>query len=398
VVFVIFLLVILVVAHRVTTPEERARLLRIAQAYIQQVRAAEARGRVKCQPFFDALRARTSLVLVTPALVAMNIAAFVFMLFGSGSLSDPHTLVEWGASFGPHTSNGEWWRILTATFVHAGMIQLLANMAGLIQPALIVERLVGHVALAVVYLAAGAFANLLILSGHPVDVTAGASGAIFGVYGLLIVSLISGLVNASDVRIPLAVLKRLSPAAGVFILYNLATGDLFNGGHIVGLLTGIAGGAVLTIGAAEQKPAVQRVAAAAFGAVVIVIGAAIPLRGIADVRPELARVVAVEDRTANAYQAAVDRLRKNKTTAEALAEMIDRTIVPELHAEGERLAAIKGVPQQHQPLVKSAEEYLRLRDESWRLRAEGLRKTNMTKLRQAERTERASLEALQQIK
>jgi hypothetical protein len=154
---------------------------------------------------------------------------------------------------------------------------------------------------------------------------------------------------------------------------------------------------------------------------------ALPLRGVADVRPEIARVVAVEDRTASAYQAAVDRFKSGRNTAEALAQLIDRTIMPELQAEGVRLKALDKVPPEHQPLVADAKEYVRLRSESWRLRSEGLRKTSVPARREAgkkdrpsnespraraeaqhrasmmtmgkaEGTERASLEALQRIK
>ena len=130
---------------------------------------------------------------------------------------------------------------------------------------------------------------------------------------------------------------------------------------------------------------------------VIAIACAVPLRGVADVRPELEHVVAVEHHLASTYQTAVDRLRKDRMTAEAVAQLIDRTIVPELQAAHARLKAIEGVPSEHQPLVAGAEEYFRLRDQSWRLRAQGLRRTNMLKLREAEAAERASLEALQVV-
>jgi len=63
-----------------------------------------------------------------------------------------------------------------------------------------------------------------------------------------------------------------------------------------------------------------------------------------------------------------------RITAEALAQLIDRTIVPELHAAEARLKELDRVPHEHQPLVAGAEEYFRLRDASWRLRVEGLQK------------------------
>ena len=81
------------------------------------------------------------------------------------------------------------------------------------------------------------------------------------------------------------------------------------------------------------------------------------MRGISDVRPELARVVDVEGRTASAYGAAVDRFEIGRLTAEALAKLIERTIIPELQATHARLEAINGVPPEHQPLVAAAKEY-----------------------------------------
>jgi hypothetical protein len=101
-----------------------------------------------------------------------------------------------------------------------------------------------------------------------------------------------------------------------------------------------------------------------------------PLRNIADVKPELARVVALEERTAVAYRAALDRFKHGRMTAEALAELADRTIVPELQAADARLQALRHVPPEHQPLVTEAREYLRLRCASWRVRADATRKAN----------------------
>ena len=137
------------------------------------------------------------------------------------------------------------------------------------------------------------------------------------------------------------------------------------------------------------------------------------LRGIDDVRPELGRVVAVEERIARTYDEAVKRFTKGRMRAEELAMMIDKVIVPELHAADARLKAFDKVPSEHQPLVASAEEYLRLRHESWRIRAAALRNMGQlvarkkhstdpqaitSALKQAERTERDSLESLKKIR
>ena len=95
---------------------------------------------------------------------------------------------RWGASFGPRTTNGEWWRLVASMFVHTGTFQLLVNGAALVQLGLILERLVGHVTFAAVYFAAGLLASIVSLSDYPMGVSSGASGAIFGLYGLLLAS------------------------------------------------------------------------------------------------------------------------------------------------------------------------------------------------------------------
>src|SRR5258708_4473988 len=141
------------------------------------------------EAFRHALRARTRHALVMPAIVAINVALFFGMLFGVGAISDPNTLVSWGASIGTSTSNGEWWRLLTSSFVHLGILHLIVDVAVLVQLGAVLERLVGRLAFVAVYLSAGVFAGLVNLSSHPVGLSVGVSGAIFGLYGLLLTSL-----------------------------------------------------------------------------------------------------------------------------------------------------------------------------------------------------------------
>lgn len=391
------LLVVLSVVFYMMTPGERRTSLRAALATILRLKEAATRPRPDLEPFRDALRARTPWALVTPALVVLNVTIFVCLLSGAGALNAPATLISWGANFGPRTTNGEWWRLATTMFLHTGMLHLVVNIAGFIQVGLMLERLVGRIALATVYFLSGVLAGLVSLSAHPVAVSVGASGAIFGIYGLLLASLLSGRLHRSALTIPLRALWRLAPAAMVFVVYTAATGRLEREAAIDALAAGLVWGLVLTIQVRGCKPPVRRLVVAMVATIVIVIASAVPMRGVADVRPEIARVVAAEDRTASAYWSAVGRFRDRRMTAEALALLIDRTIRPELQAALVRLEGIEGVPPEQRPLVSGAEEYLHLRDESWSLRAEGLRKTNMLKLRQAERQERASLEALKKI-
>ena len=77
--------------------------------------------------------------------------------------------------------------------------------------------------------------------------------------------------------------------------------------------------------------------------------------------------------------------------------MIEKTIVPELHVAAGRLRALQDVPPEHQPLVATAEKFLKLRDESWRMRARALHKSDVRGLRQADSKEQASQEAFNRL-
>ena len=392
--FLVLLLIAGFFGYRVTTPQERARLADAALVLLQRGRKTLLRERAALVPFHETLRARTRWALVTPALVLLNVVVFVLMVFADGAIADPETLLSWGASVGPQTTNGEWWRVVTSLFVHDGFIALVITLVGLVQVGLVVERLVGPLTFGAVYLAAGILANLVNVSASPMAVTSGATHAVLAVYGLAAASFLWTLRSA--VTLPLVALRAMAPAAALFLLYNL--GELTSASSLLALATGAIGGLVLSRGIAEQKPPLRRLGVATAAALVLAVAAAVPVRGIADVRPELARIVEVENTTTTAYQAAVDRFRKGRMSADALADVIDRAVVPELQAAQTRLSAVTGVPDQHQPLVAAAEEYLRLRDESWRQRSAALRKSSVSGLRDADKTERASLDAFRRIR
>ncbi len=437
-------------AYRMTSAEDRARYLGIAKRFVQRLKVAATEPGPEYQSFREALRARTRHAYVTPALVAVNVMVIGGILSGAGAISNPDTLVAWGASLGTRTTNGEWWRLVTSTFVHTGMLHLLIDVAVLIQLGAVLERLFGRLTFTGVYLSAGAFAGLVNLSSYPVGVTTGASGAIFGLYGLLLAlltwQLISELIwqlaqrrrddpdadeSAPDAdesvesgfAIPLIAMKRLGVGAAVFLVYSALSG-LAHTAEATGLAVGLICGLVLGRRVSHEEPKPKYVGAAMAVSAVIAVVCAMPLRNIADVTPEINRVVATEERTAATYQAAWDAFKRQRMTAEALARLAERTIVPELQAADARLKALANVPPEHQGLVTDAREYLRLRSTSWRARADAIRRadtdprgapggaadsswrlqaearfrSNMAATGRAESAERASLEVFQRIR
>ena len=393
--------VLLALYLRSLNPEERVEFLRNSraktEAAIRSARDEITRVPPECETFVQELRARTTFAVVTPAILALNIAIFIGMCLGTGALSEPATLIAWGGSVGPQTTNGEWWRLVTSLFVHAGVLRLLANVIGFVSVGFMLERLVGPVAFGVTYIAAGVMAGVVELSAHQIDVNTGASGAIFGVYGLLVASTMWGFYRPSPAAIPLAALKGLVPGAFVFLSVDVLTHGLHSGGRLAGFAAGFVAGLILIAGATYRKPAMQRVLATVGATAGIVILLVAPLRGLDDARADVAAVIAVEGRTAHEYDAELERANDGRSSMRERIVLIDQ-IRPQLQAVRARLESFDRVAREQQPIVASAIDFLKTRDESWRLRKEALRKSNLQILRQADSVERISIDKFRKLK
>jgi membrane associated rhomboid family serine protease len=385
------------VAYRLTEPDDRRRALDFLAMWVKRL-AVLVRETPATAPFREALRERTRWTLAMPTLVAVNALLFVLMVGDPGSIAAPETLIDWGASFGPRTTNGEWWRFVSASFVHTGFLALFANLIGLVQAARLLERLVGPLVLLVVYVAAGTFATVVGLPASPLSITAGGSGAVCGVYGLLLTTWIRSSFPRSALTIPLAALKPLVPAAAVFVAFNVFENGVPVRGEAFGLFVGVAAGTALVRRVSERKPPPRRVAATFAAVAVIALAATVPLRGIVDVRPELQALLALEEKTTAIYVAAIDRVRRGQATEAVLLAAIERQILPELNAARSSLRSVGRVPREHRPLVAAAAQYLRLREESWHLRLDGLTGAGMAKLREAEVRERSAREVIHRLR
>jgi hypothetical protein len=113
-----------------------------------------------------------------------------------------------------------------------------------------------------------------------------------------------------------------------------------------------------------------------------------------DMRPEIERLQAVESETTALYDAAAAQFKRGTLDSESLARFIERKIKPQLQGVRVRVMSLENVRADHEPSLEKAREYLRLRDESWRLRADALHRRDMKSLQRVELTERASLAAL----
>ena len=178
--------------------------------------------------------------LATPLLLDFNLLIFGLMVLSGVSASTPtgHQLVRWGSNVSGLTLSGQPWRLLSCLFVHAGLSHLLLNMFSLWLLGLLVEDRVGPLRLLLVYLACGVGGGLASLAWHTDGINSvGASGAIFGLYGLLLVLLIGKklVLDKSDRRAMLGLVLYL-----VFSnLLSGLTGNIDNAAHLGGLATGL---------------------------------------------------------------------------------------------------------------------------------------------------------------
>jgi membrane associated rhomboid family serine protease len=394
--FTVFLLIALVIAHRATTPKEREKFARVLRQVMHDVlRAAGAHYR-DVAPLHALLRERTPFAPFTPLVVVINVVMFLVIFVASVLLGDPDALTAWGGNYGPLTANGEWWRLLTAPFLHSNVFHLLVNIIGLLPPAFILERLVGSVGFAVIYLVAGVFSGLFGISAFPMDVSAGASGAVAGVQGLMLATCVWRLNHQSQFAIPAIGFKYLAGSAGVFTAYTLVFGDA--GGALVGLLIGLLLGLVVAKGVNEGRTPAMRLAAAVPITIAIAVSTAVPLRGITDARPTLQAILALEEQTSSAFRGPLVEFTAGRMSAAALVQVIERSIIPDLEAARAALEGLDRVPVEQQARVAAAVEYLRLRENSWRVRSQALSKRRMAMLREADAQESASLVAFQRIR
>lgn len=184
--------------------------------------------------------------VVTPALFGLNVAVFLATVAGGASFFSPSAeqLLRWGAEYGPLVFAGQWWRLLAAMFLHFGILHLALNMWCLWQLGFLAEFLFGRVTFLVLYILSGLGGGVLSLLMHPTVVSAGASGAIFGVAGGVAAFL---WLHRLDFHAPK--LTGTLPSVAVFIGYNLLYGfsdpQIDNAGHLGGLIVGAVLGALV---------------------------------------------------------------------------------------------------------------------------------------------------------
>ncbi|MDQ3385490.1 MAG: rhomboid family intramembrane serine protease [Actinomycetota bacterium] len=212
---------------------------------------------VKGEPQVRTLRSLVSPPRLTQAIIAVNVAVAVLALVtGAADGAQPslfgggNALARDYALTGSAVAAGEWWRLVTSGFLHYGLLHLGFNMFILLQLGTLLEPALGRVRLAALYVAALLGGSLGVIVLQPDGLSAGASGAVFGLMGAAVIGMRS---RGAD---PMA--SGLPMLLGINLLLTFALPGISIGAHLGGLAVGAAAGAVLF--ATDRKGGAQQAA------------------------------------------------------------------------------------------------------------------------------------------
>jgi rhomboid protease GluP len=317
--------------------------------------------------FRKAVAAFTPRAWVTPALIAVNVLVFAGLLIAArGWQLTPDQLLAWGANYGPRTLRGEWWRLVTAAFLHFNLLHLGFNMLLLADLGRLMERLLGNVGYLTLYLVSAVVASLASLWWRPTIVSAGASGAGFGLCGALLAFLV-----LQRGTVPGAVVKHLRSVL-VFVGFNLIFGMtvtwIDNAAHVGGFAAGFGLGLLLARPLSPElvrgRPA-RNLAAAVAGIVAVVLGALALPPAPADISAEMQHFSETEQRLLTAYNDLMRRAKSGGVSDDESSAALETQIIEPWVALRRRIEPLQTAPHANQPLMRKIVECMRLREESW---------------------------------
>ena len=179
----------------------------------------------------------SSLLLDLLLLVYLLMATSGENFFTIGS----HELMKWGALRRPEVLDGEWWRLLTAVFLHGGVFHLVSNAIGLMVGGSVLEPLLGRKRFFAIFLISAVAGSIFNIAWHERTVSGGASGAILGLFGALLALALTKKFSSGENRF---VLTFAGIFAGISLLVGL-TGGIDNAANIGGLTGGAVAGLML---------------------------------------------------------------------------------------------------------------------------------------------------------
>jgi rhomboid protease GluP len=314
---------------------------------------------------------------VTGTLIAVNILLWIFMVVRGVHWLDPNgdSLKLWQANFGPLTTRGEGWRLITACFIHAGIVQLLVNQWALWQYGRWLERFFGHLGFALLYLITGFASSLVAVRWQPTLVLAGSTGPIAGLIGAL---------GAFYWRVPRVVpkpaLNQLRAGTFVFLAYNIGV-EMYRerldaAGFLSGLAVGFVGGLILSqpfVDHHRPRRWNRNSLLAALGLFVVLLAAFLP-PVLPDAAVEFDEIQQAKHDVLKSFQKAYDDLREDRIDTTRFIDAMGRDVLPPWRVAERRLEEIdkRNVAGPAGEIIKLTLESMKTREQGWNLLVDSL--------------------------
>lgn len=170
---------------------------------------------------------------VTLMLIAIQVLAFCGSVYAGGS-TNSQVLLDLGARSTALIKDGQWWRLISPVFLHVGISHLIVNSITLLYIGRYIEEFFGHWRMLVIYFTSAFFGNLFSAAYMPDTISAGASTAIFGLFGAF---LMLGICFHENV-----IVRVLSRTFLIFIIINIVLDIFISGVDLAGHLGGLFGG------------------------------------------------------------------------------------------------------------------------------------------------------------
>ena len=309
----------------------------------QSVTAAKAREEesVAVLAFESRLDQMTPTTWALFLVVALNVAVWLANLAGGMNALAPTSsdLFAWGAnSAASVVEDHEYWRLLTNTFLHGGLMHLALNMIGLWEAGRQLNRLYGNAQFMLIYLACALAGSALSLHfSAQQSVSVGASGAVFGVLGAVLVAMYQ-----HRGQIPRQTSKRIFTSQGIFLVYALVQGftrqGIDNAAHVGGLVCGCVLAWLLVEKIDTAATPARRQAVAAGGLAL----SAVAIAALVYSTP----APAVHHRQLFAFQTGLNQLLPSMQSAESAFQSDARALRSQNMSEAKFMEAIR---QQHLP-------------------------------------------------
>lgn len=193
--------------------------------------------------------------------ITIGLIIVTFLVYGAmtlaGGSQNAQVLVNFGAKYNPLILAGQWWRFITPIFLHMGFEHILFNMVTLYFIGIQIEAIFGHWRYLAIFLLSGIGGNLASFAFNPNAISAGASTAIFGLFGAFL------MLGESFWENPY--IRQMTKTFLLFIVLNLAFGLFSVGtdmwGHIGGLIIGFLAGYIVGVPKLGQISSVKRILA-----------------------------------------------------------------------------------------------------------------------------------------